>query len=81
MAIGAVIALVSIALGGILGIGGLLLGAYKVRLDSDRERAEIAAARVDGGTLARIEELEQQVERLAERADFTDKLLGSGSEG
>jgi hypothetical protein len=28
--------------------------------------------------LARIEKLEVQVERLVERADFTDKLLGSG---
>ncbi|MGD8288130.1 MAG: hypothetical protein PVI31_05815 [Gemmatimonadota bacterium] len=74
---GAIIALVSIALGGLLGLGGLLLGAYKVRLDAERERAELAAGN-DAQTLARLEELEQQVVRLAERADFTEKLLGSG---
>ncbi|MGD2046250.1 MAG: hypothetical protein PVJ80_13945 [Gemmatimonadota bacterium] len=75
---GAIIALVSIALGGLLGLGGLLLGAYKVRLDAERERAELAAGKTDAQTLARLEELEQQVVRLAERADFTEKLLGSG---
>jgi hypothetical protein len=81
MGIGAVIALVSIVLGALLGLGGLLLGAYKVRLDSERERAEIATTRMDSGAMARIAELEDQVERLTERADFTDKLLGSGRKG
>lgn len=81
MDVGALIALVSIGLGGVLGLGGLLLGAYKVRLDAERDREEVAAGRMDGRTLSRIEELEAQVERLTERADFTDKLLGSGREG
>ncbi len=78
MDVGAIIALVAILTGGLLGLGGLLLGAYKVRLDAQRERDEIAAAGLDRRVMARIDELETQVERLNERADFTDKLLGSG---
>jgi hypothetical protein len=78
MDMGALIALVSIAIAGALGLGGLLLGAYKVRLDAERERAELEPGGGDPRTLARIEELELQVERLTERADFTEKLLGSG---
>lgn len=80
MSAGSFIALVSIVLGGLLGLGGLLLGAYKVRLDAERERAELAGGSMDQRTVARIDELEEQVQRLTERADFTDKLLGSGGE-
>lgn len=81
MNIGAVIALVSIVLGALLGLGGLLLGAYKVRLDAQVERSQMGAVGMDRRALERIEELEAQVERLTERADFTDKLLGSGRDG
>jgi len=81
MDLGAVIAIMAVGIGGILGLGGLLLGAYKVHLDGQRERAEIASGGVDRGTVERIEQLELQVERLSERADFTDKLLGSGRDG
>ena len=78
MDFGPIIALVSIGLGGFLGLGGLLLGAYKVKLDAERKRAELAAGAADQWAVARIEELEDQVERLTERVEFTDKLLGSG---
>lgn len=80
MDVGAIIALVSIGVGGALGLGGLLLGAYKVRLDAMRRQAELVGQRIDERTIARIEELESRVEQLTERADFTDKLLGSGRE-
>ena len=80
MDVGAIIALVGIGVGGALGLGGLLLGAYKVRLDALRRQAELAGQRTDERTLARIEELETRVEQLTERADFTDKLLGAGRE-
>ena len=78
---GAIIALASISIGGLLALGGLLLGFYKVHLEGKREHAEVAAGGVDRRMIERIEELEREVERLTERADFTDKLLGSGQDG
>ncbi len=62
-----------------LGLGFIALMAYKARLS-----AKIETARLESGggtpdsTLDQIRELEEQVERLTERVDFTEKLLGDG---
>lgn len=75
---GVIVALVSIAATFGVVVGALVLGAYKARLAEGVDRAELGEAAVEA-TLVRIEALEAQVERLTERADFTDRLLESGS--
>lgn len=77
MAPGVIITLVSIAVTFGVFVAALFLGAYKAYLTAKLDAAEIGEA-ADAAALARIEALETEIERLAERADFTDKLLQSG---
>ena len=70
-----------IASGGV-GLGIIALKAYKARLASKLEWARLERAddvpdRVEG----QIRDLEEQVERLTERVDFTEKLLAPRREG
>lgn len=75
---GLIITLVSIAVTFGVVVAALFLGAYKSHLAATLEAAEIGEADA-AAALARIEVLEAEVERLTERADFTDRLLESGS--
>ena len=66
---------------GAVGVGLIALRAYKAKLASKLEWARLTQSReapeVDS---ERLRDLEVQVERLAERVDFTEKLLGDGQE-
>jgi hypothetical protein len=67
-----------IASGGV-GVAIIALKAYKAKLASKLEWARLE--RTDeppDQVLGQIRELEDQVERLTERLDFTEKLLDSG---
>ena len=64
---------------GAVGVGLILLKAYKAKLAANLERARLE--RVDhepDQAFEQIQHLEEQVRRLNERVDFTEKLLGSG---
>lgn len=64
-----------IASGGV-GLGIIALKAYKARLASKLEWARLERADdTPEPVLEQIRELEEQVERLRERVDFTEKLL------
>ncbi len=67
---------------GAIGLGIIALRAYKAKLASKLEwaRLERADDAPEQG-LERIDDLEEQVQRLTERVDFTEKLLGSGRDG
>jgi Mg2+ and Co2+ transporter CorA len=66
---------------GAVGVAMVALGAYKAKLASKLEYARLQRERAapDEGVQEQIRDLEDQVQRLAERLDFTEKLLGSGS--
>ena len=67
---------------GAIGVGIITLRAYKAKLASKLEWARLERADdVPEQALGQIQDLEEQVQRLAERVDFTEKLLGSGREG
>lgn len=74
---GLIITVMSIAVTFGVVVAALFLGAYKAYLAAKLEAAEIGEG-ANAAALARIEALETEVERLTERADFTDKLLQSG---
>ena len=64
---------------GAIGLGIIALRAYQAKLDSKLEWAKLE--RVDDAPAQDIEqlhELEEQIQRLAERVDFTEKLLDDG---
>lgn len=77
MGAGLIITLVSIGVTFGVVVAALFLGAYKAHLAAKLEAAEIGEA-ATLAALARIDVLEAEVERLAEQADFTEKLLESG---
>ena len=65
-----------------IGAGVITLYAYRAKLASKLEWARLHAAEdVPEQTLEQIHDLQEQVERLTERVDFTEKLLDSGAEG
>ncbi len=64
---------------GVVGVGLIALNAYKAKLASKLEwerlrRSETAPDEV----LEQIHDLEAKVQRLTERADFTERLVGDG---
>ena len=74
--------IVFFSISGVVGAGVIGLYAYKMRLASKLEWARLHAAEdVPEQTLEQIHNLQEQVERLTERVDFTEKLLDSGAEG
>ena len=64
---------------GAIGVGLIVLRAYKAKLASklDWERLRRSDARPDE-VLEQIQDLEDQVHRLTERIDFTERLVGDG---
>ena len=74
--------IVFFAISGIVGAGVIGLFAYKMRLASKLEWARMHAVEdLPEGALEQIQDLEDQVKRLTERVDFTEKLLDSGQGG
>ena len=74
--------IVFFAISGVVGAGVIGLYAYKMKLASKLEWARLHAAEdVPEQTLEQIHDLQDQVERLTERVDFTEKLLDSGQAG
>ncbi len=74
--------IVFFAISGIVGAGVIGLYAYKMKLASKLEWARLHAAEdVPEQALEQIQDLQEQVERLTERVDFTEKLLDAGPEG
>ena len=64
---------------GAIGVGIIALRAYKAHLASKLEWARLKRTDdVPEETLGQIRDLEEQVQRLTERVDFTENLLGSG---
>ncbi|MDX1395225.1 MAG: hypothetical protein R3195_12585 [Gemmatimonadota bacterium] len=65
---------------GAVGVGVIMLRAYKARLEASLEKTRIEAEsrrpELDDG---RLDELENQVRRLTERLEFNEKLLERGS--
>lgn len=66
---------------GAIGVGIVLLRAYKAKLASKLEFARLQrSAEVPEDAQEQIRELEDQVRRLSDRVDFTEKLIsGSGT--
>ena len=66
---------------GVIAVSLSLLGAYRSRLASKIEmmRLQREGAAPDDHVQEQIRDLEDQVQRLTERLDFTEKLLASGS--
>jgi hypothetical protein len=63
---------------GAVGVGIIALKAYKAKLASKLEWARLERSEEVPGRLAQqINELEEQVDRLNERVEFTEKLLSS----
>ena len=67
---------------GAIGLAIIALRAYKAKLASKLEWARLVRAEDDAPeqALEQILELEEQVQRLTERVDFTEKLLGDGQD-
>ncbi len=64
---------------GAIGVGVILLRAYKARLDAKLEAARIEHSGGDPDyAQEQIRDLEVQVKRLTERVEFSEKLLESG---
>jgi len=66
---------------GAIGVGVVALKAYKAKLASKLEFARLERDREapDDHVQEQIRDLEDQVQRLSERLDFTEKLLSPGS--
>jgi hypothetical protein len=69
-----------IASGGV-GLGVIALKAYRAKLAAKLEWARLEREDAPSEVAAQVRDLEDQVQRLTERLDFTEKLLGSGPEG
>lgn len=64
---------------GAVGVGIILLRAYKARLAAKLEWARLEQGGGDADyAQEQIRELEEQVSRLSERVDFSEKLLEGG---
>jgi hypothetical protein len=65
---------------GAVGVGIIALKAYKAKLASKLEWARLdRESHAPDDVQEQIQGLEDQVQRLTERLDFTEKLLASGS--
>ena len=61
---------------GAIGLGVIALKAYEAKLASKLERMRLEGADDSAAeSLERIGELEERVQQLTDRAEFTDKLL------
>jgi len=67
---------------GVIAASFALLGAYRSKLASRIEMLRLQHERPasDDAVQEQIRDLEDQVQRLTERLDFTEKLLASGSQ-
>ena len=67
---------------GAVGVSVAMLKAYKAKLAANLERERIRAHRGEDGVevMEKLQALESQVGRLADRVDFTERLLESGDE-
>jgi len=66
---------------GAIGVGIVALKAYKAKLASKLEFARLERGReAPDEVQEQIRDLEDQVQRLTERLDFTEKLLAPGSQ-
>lgn len=64
---------------GAVGVGLIMLRAYKARLASKLEWARLAEAGSDPDYAdEQIRDLEEQVRRLSERVEFNEKMLERG---
>ena len=64
---------------GAIGVGIIALRAYKAKLASKLEWARLKQAReTPEPDLERLRDLEVRVQRLTDRVDFTERLLGEG---
>jgi hypothetical protein len=64
---------------GAIGLGIIALRAYQARLASKLEWARLKQAEDrPEPDMERVRDLEVQVQRLTDRLDFTEKLLGDG---
>ena len=65
--------------GGAIGVGVIFLRVYSLKLKSVIERERIrAGANASDETAEQLQILTDQVERLSERMDFTERLLSPG---
>ena len=64
---------------GAIGVGIVLLRAYKAKLAAKLEFARLErSTEAPEDTQEQIRELEDRVRRLSDRVDFTEKLLSGG---
>lgn len=67
---------------GAVGLGVIALRGYKATLASKLEMARLRRVEdVPEQVAGQIRDLEDQIQRLTDRLDFTEKLLDSGREG
>jgi len=67
--------------GGAIGVGVIFLRVYSLKLKSVLERERIrAGANASDETAEQLQILTDQVERLSERMDFTERLLSPGEQ-
>ena len=65
---------------GAVGVTVALVRAYKAKLSAELERERIRATHGPGSSevTERLTAVEAEMERLTDRLDFTEKLLGAG---
>ena len=64
---------------GAIGVGFIALRAYKAKLASKLEWARLRQSEpAPDEVLEQLQTLEAQVDRLTERLDFTERLVGDG---
>ncbi len=64
---------------GAIGVGLITLRAYKAKLASQLEWERLLRSGTPSGEVhEQIQDLEAKVQRLTERADFTERLVGDG---
>ena len=65
---------------GAIGVGLIALAAFKAKLASRLEQARLErASDLPDGTQEQIRELEDEVRRLRDRVEFTERLLSGGT--
>ena len=66
---------------GAVGVGMILLRAYKAKLTAKVEMARLeAAARDSNYAQEHVRDLEEQIRQLNERVDFNERLVAGGEE-
>jgi hypothetical protein len=65
------------------GVAVVMLRAYQAKLSSklESERIRRSSTGTDEALVEQIRDLESQVNRLTERVDFTERLIGKGKPG